>query len=69
MAIAFDERKFSESIIDLVKVAVEQCAQAVIDIPVSASLYQDAKTAQCVAEFKMRAVEAIRDLAKPQSTS
>ncbi len=62
------ERKmdaFTSSLRELMMAIVEQCAQAVEDIPAAASLYENERTAEAVIAFKRRAVAEIRSLNNP----
>lgn len=60
-----DEKEFVKSLRELSVAIIDQCAQAVEDIPASTSLYESERIAKAVIAFKKQAVAEIRGLADP----
>lgn len=61
----FQEKEFVSNLREVIVAVIEQCAQAVDEIPASASLYENSRTAEAVISFKKQAVAEIRSLADP----
>lgn len=57
--------KLVQGLREICLAVIEQCAQAVEEIPASASLYENGRVAQAVIDFKKHAVAEIRSLADP----
>lgn len=65
MALPEKEQEFVANLRELMVAIIEQCAQAVEEIPSSASLYENSNVARAVTDFKHRAAREIRSLADP----
>ena len=61
----FDEKEMAKNLRELMVAIIEQCAQAVEDMPASVSLYENSRVASAVVDFKKRAIAEIRSLADP----